>query len=93
MHFGAYFYKMRIFSAFTLKDKRMVRASMVKRIGDKFHLAVREASDQDTINVLSLACANLAPSEEDLRITFDRILDFIEDNYPVEVYDTVFEVY
>lgn len=78
--------------SFSLKDKRMRRSSIIKRLQNKYKIAVAEVGDYEIHNSLYIACANVSNNRDILRKTFDEALNMIERD-DVEVYDSFYEEY
>lgn len=93
MFFGKYYYQMRIFDSYSLKDKRKVRKSIIIKVQNKFKVSIAEVGDQEIYNSLCIACASVASSYEIIEKTFNGIRNFIEANYDVEIYESFYEGY
>ncbi|MDO5716875.1 MAG: DUF503 domain-containing protein [Tissierellia bacterium] len=50
-------YRLRLFSVDSLKEKRKIRQSLIKRLQNKFHISVAETGEQDSFHVLVIAVA------------------------------------
>ncbi len=87
MFFAKYIYRMRLFNSNSLKDKRSIRSSIIKKVQHKYNIAIAEVGDQDVHNSLLLACANVSYDQVNLEKTYYSILDLIE-TYDLEVYET-----
>lgn len=92
LFFAKYLYRMRLFNSNSLKDKRSFRSSIIRKIQNKYNIAVAEVGDQDVHNSLFLACANVSYDKCNLEKTYYSVLDLIE-NYDLEVYETDYVEY
>lgn len=93
MYFAKYFFRIRIYDSYSLKDKRKVTKSIVSKIQNKYHISVAEVDDQDIYNSLCLACAMVSNNIGLLENTFYGIRKNIEANYQVDIYESYYEVY
>ncbi len=93
MFIGGYRFKMRLFGCRSLKDKRAIRRSLISKIRDVFKVSIAEVGDLDLWNSLEIGASYVAGEIGPVRKTYDEIRCFIEDNYEVELYDEMIEVY
>ena len=75
----------QIFDSFSLKDKRSVVKSILQKTRNKFNISISEVADHDMLNKASFGIATVSNSQRLNQQTFDSIIDFIENNYQVEV--------
>lgn len=75
-----------IYNSYSLKDKRSVIKSIIKKSQNKFNVSISEVEAHDTLNqgVLGIAVVsnNLKLSQQIL----DQVLQEIEDNGEVEIH-------
>lgn len=87
MFFAKYIYRMRLFNANSLKEKRSLKSSIIRKIQNRYNIAVAEVGDQEVHNSLLLACANVSYDKCNLEKTYYMVLDLIE-TYELEVYES-----
>lgn len=75
----------RIFDSFSLKDKRSVIKSIIKKTHNKFNVSISEVADYDMLNKGTLGIAIASNSKQINQQTFDSFIQFVEENYEVEI--------
>jgi len=75
----------------SLKDKRKVMKSMRQKIKNKFNVSISELENLDLHRRSSLGIAMVGNDKVYLEQNLDKIIDFIYDNYQVEILDIVRE--
>lgn len=93
MYFAKFFYKIRIFDSYSLKDKRKTRTSLIKKIQSTYKISVAEVGDQDIHNSLALACSMVGSKRAILEEVFYGIIKLVEQTYDVEVYESDYQEY
>lgn len=93
MYFAKFFYRIRIFDSYSLKDKRKTRTSLIKKIQSTYKISVAEVGDQDLYNSLALACSMVGSKRSILEEVFYSIIKLIEETYDVEVYESDYQEY
>ncbi len=76
----------RINDSFSLKDKRRVIKSIIEKSKRLFNISIAETDNNEMINFGTVGLS--AVSKDDGRFiesTFDKVLDFIENNFDVEI--------
>ncbi len=75
----------KILNSASLKDKRRVIKSMIDKTKRMFNVSVAEVEANDMINysVFGLSC--VSNSKNIVELTFDKILNFYNGNFSVEV--------
>lgn len=91
MYFAKFYYRARLFASYSLKDKRKIRRSILDRLANDFRLSAIEAEDQDMVNSLVIACARVSLDRESNRRIFEKIRDFMEESYELEIYEAYCE--
>lgn len=64
----------------SLKEKRMERQRLIKKIQNQFHVSVAEIDAQDVHQTLVLGVASIAASAAQADSILDHILTFAENN-------------
>ena len=73
------------FSSDSLKDKRRILQSMMKKVSAKYGVSVAETGDQDVINQAILGMGIVSNSYAFAEKMLNQAVDFCEANYPIEV--------
>ena len=71
----------------SLKEKRMVVKSIVAKVQNKFHVAIAEVEEQDTLQTIVLGLACVAGTVRQADSILDHIIGFIEENTEAEITD------
>lgn len=77
--------EIRIFYSFSLKDKRNVVKSIIKKTHNRFNVSISEVDDNDMLNKSTLGIAIVSNSNTLNQQIMDKIIQFIEENYQVEI--------
>lgn len=77
--------QIRIFDSFSLKDKRSVVKSILKKTHNRFNVSISEVADSEMLNKATLGIAIVSNSNTLNQQIFDNIIRFIEENYEVEI--------
>lgn len=71
----------------SLKEKRMAVKSIVAKVQNKFHVAIAEVEEQDTLQTIVLGLACVAGTVRQADSILDHIIGFIEENTEAEITD------
>lgn len=74
-----------IHDALSLKDKRQVLQSLMQKVRQKFNVAIAEIGYQDEWQRTEIGLAFVSNQPSHLEQMQPEILNFIEDQYPVEI--------
>ena len=77
--------ELRLAEAFSLKDKRAVLQSLLRRTARRFHVSVAEVAHQDDIRRAGIAVAVVGSDGRVVERLLGQVLAFIEAGYPIEV--------
>lgn len=69
----------------SLKEKRMIVLSLIKRISNKFNVSVSEVDLQDVHERIGIGITAVSTTKEILYSLKEKILDFVEDNTDAEL--------
>ena len=69
----------------SLKDKRHVIQSMLKKMKNQFNVAVAEVENQDLLQRSTLAVVSVNSSQKELNRTLDYIVNWVEKEYEIEI--------
>ncbi|HNQ79458.1 MAG TPA: DUF503 domain-containing protein [Acidobacteriota bacterium] len=77
----------------SLKDKRSVVRSFKEKARSRFSVCVVESGKQDLADEASLTLASVSCNGEEARKVLKAAVEFLEDNYPVQVTAVIEEVF
>ena len=89
---GAAQVELHIHGSRSLKQKRGVVRSIVRRVHNEFNVAIAEVEGQDTWDWAVLGLAAIAHEGGTARAVLERTIDFIEELHLAEVMDQRVEV-
>lgn len=69
----------------SLKEKRMVIKSLMKRLTNTFNISVSEVENQDLHQSLVIGIAGICGSSAQVDSTMENIITFIENNTDAEI--------
>ena len=69
----------------SLKEKRMVIKSLMKRLTNTFNISVSEVANQDLHQSLVIGVAGICGSSAQVDCTMENIITFIENNTDAEI--------
>lgn len=75
-----------IYNSYSLKDKRSVIKSIIKRSQNKFNVSISEVKAQDTLNQGVLGIAVVSNNRKLSQQILDQVIQEIEDNGEVEIH-------
>ncbi len=75
----------RLPAADTLKEKRQVVQSLLRRTGQRFRLSIAEVGWHDQVDRLQLGAAVVSTAGVHGERVLQTVLEFIEREYPVEL--------
>lgn len=81
--------KLRASWVHSLKEKRMIVQSIVKKIRNEFNVSVGEISEQDIHQIIVIGIVGLALEERHLEERMEELLQYVESNTDAEVIDIV----
>ncbi len=76
-----------IFDSYSLKDKRSVVKSILKRMHNKYNISIAEVGEQDTLNQGMIGIGIVGNDRVFCQKVFDQVLNDIEENYEIEIHD------
>ncbi|CEK37219.1 DUF503 domain-containing protein [Paraclostridium sordellii] len=87
--------KLRANWVHSLKEKRMVVKSLVKKLQNKFNISVSEIDNQDTHQSIVIGIAGICLDSRQADSTIDNIINYIYENTDAEIIniDTTIDVY
>lgn len=87
--------KLRANWVHSLKEKRMVVKSLVKKLQNKFNISVSEFDNQDIHQSIVIGIAGICLDSRQADSTIDNIINYIYENTDAEIIniDTTIDVY
>lgn len=85
MHVKTDLLTLLIFDSYSLKDKRSVLKSIIHKVHNKYNVSIAEVDENDIHNKSVLGISIVGNQKNICEQMFQDILDFIENNYPVEI--------
>jgi uncharacterized protein YlxP (DUF503 family) len=82
---GAAQVELHVHASRSLKEKRSVIRSIVRRVRNEFNVAVAEVEGQDTWQWAVLGLAAVGHDEISVRAILERVVDFVESLHLAEV--------
>ena len=92
MVIGAARVELHVHASHSLKEKRGVIRSIVRRIRNEFNVAVAEVGGQDTWQWAVLGLAAVGHDRTSVRALLERVIDFVDGLHLAEVRDQSVEV-
>ena len=83
---------LRIPENHSLKGKRQVLQRMTERVRHRFNVAISEIGDNDIWQRAQIGICTVSNDRRFINSSLDKIIDFIEKMYVVEVLDTQMEI-
>ena len=81
--------KLRATWVHSLKEKRMIVQSIVKKIKNNFNVSVGEIAEHDIHQIIVIGVVGLALEEKHLEERMEEILLYVEENTNAEIIDIV----
>lgn len=78
-------FRLKLHSAFSLKDKRMVTQSLIHKVRNKFNVSCSETGLNDSIRDIEISIAVINSSKVVAETEAARISDFIYNNAEAEL--------
>lgn len=69
----------------SLKDKRHVIQSLIKKIRNQFNVSVAEVEDQDIWQRSTVAVVSVNSSPAELNRTLDYVVNMVQSDYEIEI--------
>jgi len=85
MNIGALTLELLIPGSQSLKEKRHVIQSLVKKMKNHFNVAVAEVENQDLWQRSTLAVVSVNSSPTELNRTLDYVVNWVQKEYEVEI--------
>lgn len=87
MYVGILEIKIRISSAFSLKDKRKVLKSLFERVDHRYNVAYSEIDLHDIYNLSVIGFSVVSGSYSQVEKQLNNIVEYLDDDYRYEIID------
>ncbi len=85
MYIGTGYAKIRIYDAYSKKDRRQIVNSLVTRLRNKYNVSVSILDDGEVWNIAEIGMAAVSASTQIIRAQFDQIEDILYEDFRFEV--------
>lgn len=85
-------FRLKLDSAFSLKDKRQVTKSIIQRVRNKFNASCSETGMNDSIHDIEISIAVISSSKIVAEKEASRISDFIDSHSEAELIGEAIEI-
>ncbi|MFA9396872.1 MAG: DUF503 domain-containing protein [Clostridiaceae bacterium] len=92
MFIGTLEIKIHINFSHSLKEKRMVKRSIIQRVKNKFNVSIAEVEDMDKHQLLVLGVSSVSNSKNKASEIIQNVYNFIELNVEGEIIDSFIEI-
>lgn len=75
----------KLFESASLKDKRKVIKSVVQKTQQRYKVSAAEVGEHELLNLAELGFGVVSNDYHHARKILNKVLSFIEDDYPVEI--------
>jgi len=82
---GTLLIEIRIEDSLNLKDKRRILKSIIEKLKSRFNISIAEVNNNDVVNYASLGIPTVLNRIIQIDSVFDKIKDFIENNFNVYI--------
>jgi uncharacterized protein len=83
---------LRIPENHSLKEKRHVMHKVIDRVRSRFNVAISEVGDNDLWQRAQIGFCTVSNDRRHINSSLDKVIDFIEKMYLVEVIDSKMEI-
>jgi len=85
MYVGIGYIKIKIYEAYSLKDRRQVLNSVTSKLKNKFNVSVSVVDEADLWNIAELGVAAVSSSKQVLESTYQKIDKLLDTDHRFEV--------
>ncbi|MCI5675773.1 MAG: DUF503 domain-containing protein [Firmicutes bacterium] len=75
----------RLFEIHSIKDKRSIRESIIRKLKNKFNISIAEVSNQDDLHFLGLGIVIVSNDYKFLDEISNKLINFIETNFDLDI--------
>ena len=92
MFVGAGIIKINVPYSKSLKDKRKVIKSIINSLQSKYNISISEVASQNNTTIGEIGFSMVSPDQKYINSLFEKILNFINDNYDIVVLNEDYEI-
>ena len=92
MFVGAGIIKINVPYSRSLKDKRKVIKSIINSLQSKYNISISEVASQNNTTIGEIGFSMVSPDQKYINSLFEKILNFINDNYDIVVLNEDYEI-
>ncbi len=75
---------LRLYDVHSLKDKRAIRQSIIRKVQNQYHVSIAEIADQDVHNLLVIGIAVVGNETAHIDSTLQKVEEMILTHYDVD---------
>ncbi|WP_075574792.1 DUF503 domain-containing protein [Ezakiella massiliensis] len=75
----------RLTDVHSLKEKRSIRESLIRKVQNKFKISIAECDSQDDLDFLTIGFAAVSNSNTHLNSVNEKVIHFIETYYGLDI--------
>lgn len=83
----------RIYDSYSLKEKRSVIKSVIRRLQNKFNISISEINNLDKLNYSTIGVATISNDLKVVDGTVEKVVNFIDNDDRLEIISIKKEIY
>ena len=92
MFVGTGYIKIKIYDAYSLKDRRQVVKSVTTKLQNKFNISIAVLDQGELWNIAEIGVAAVSSSSKIIESTYQKIEDHLDEDYRFEVINYEVEI-
>lgn len=84
--------KLKIYSSYSLKDKRRILKGLMGKLKSRYNISIAEVEDNELWNIATIGIACVSNSKSLANEIVDKVIKFIDFNEEVEIIDIEIEM-
>lgn len=84
--------KLKIYSSYSLKDKRRILKGLMGKLKSRYNISIAEVEDNDLWNIATIGMACVSNSKSLTNEIVDKVIKFIDFNEDVEIINIEIEM-
>ena len=85
--------KISIYEAHSLKEKRRILKSLKEKLKNKFNISIAEVGENEKWQTSIIGISIVSNNKKIIESSFDKILNFVETFYELEIIDKYVEIF
>ncbi len=85
--------EIRIYESYSLKEKRSVVKSLIRRLQNKFNISISEINSLDKLNYSTIGVATISNDLKVVDSTIEKVINFIDNDDRLEIVSIRKEIY